>query len=544
MAYSPTVRSTVNANNTTTTPLGVGGVFTGAWSDIGVWNSISVLISGTAGGAAPGTLAMQFSHDGNTVSRQVTVTVEDLTKSPLPRTLGTIAKYFRLVYTNGATAQITFSLQTMLHSSQVELVSRLDQDLTGMEDVSNVRSVPTGQQPDGDFVNAKADGTAFSSTAPLVATATYNSDWIDTDGFVSIEVFISTDQLSSVGGIVVQYTDDVQGASTIRATDTYSFAQEDIDRGYLALSFPTRLDGFRVQYTNGASNQVSFFIQADLRTNSSPLRTDQSGALITGDFQLEVALGNIPNHSNGTKFGAVLDIDATDVPATVWRATDNNRRTGAFARKTFATVASPDVFVASTAIADNNIEITLVVNDDTNDLATVTVTTGGVDGTVPVTPATPQPTLDCNTAYVSGPDQNLTGDVWIMRSNNFGAGASPGEPSLGFEGDVLAFIPADDQRTQQATYRVPANTTMVVREVHAASAITTGNGRTSLKMRVKAPGESWYTLRPYIMSTNFVLERPEVMTFSAGTFIEFFLDGVSNGTDTTVIFNYDLIREA
>ena len=536
MAYSPAVRSTVNADNSTTTPLGPTVTYIGTWADVEVWNSISVLISGTAVGAANGTLTMQFSHDGATVARAITVNVADVADAS-PRTLGTIARYFRVRYDNGAKAQTTFSLQTMFHSSQVNLVSRLDQDLTGMDDVQNVRSVPTGQQPDGDFVNAKADGTAFTDENLLLATETFNSDWIDTDGFVAIELFISTDELSSVGGIVVQYTDDVQGATVARATDTYSFTQEDIERGYLALSFPTRLDGFRVQYTNGASNQGSFFIQADLRTNSSPLRTDQSGALITGDFQLEVALGNIPNHSNGTKFGSALSIDGSDVPVTVWRPADGNRRTGAFSHKVFATVAQ-NVWVASTDNADTA-EITLVLNDASNDLVEVAVT---LTGNTPVD--TGVSALDCNTAFVSGADQTLAGDVWVMRSNNFGAGAPAGEPSAGSEADTLAFIPSGDQRTQQAVYRVPANTTMVVREVHAASAISTGNGRTSLKMRVKPDGGSWYTLRPYIMSTNFVLERPEVMTFAAGTFVEFFIDEASNGTDTTVIFNYDLIREA
>ena len=462
MAYSPAVRSTVNADNSTTTPLGPTVTYIGTWADVEVWNSISVLISGTAVGAANGTLTMQFSHDGATVARAITVNVADVADAS-PRTLGTIARYFRVRYDNGAKAQTTFSLQTMFHSSQVNLVSRLDQDLTGM--------------------------------------------------------------------------DDVQGATVARATDTYSFTQEDIERGYLALSFPTRLDGFRVQYTNGASNQGSFFIQADLRTNSSPLRTDQSGALITGDFQLEVALGNIPNHSNGTKFGSALSIDGSDVPVTVWRPADGNRRTGAFSHKVFATVAQ-NVWVASTDNADTA-EITLVLNDASNDLVEVAVT---LTGNTPVD--TGVSALDCNTAFVSGADQTLAGDVWVMRSNNFGAGAPAGEPSAGSEADTLAFIPSGDQRTQQAVYRVPANTTMVVREVHAASAISTGNGRTSLKMRVKPDGGSWYTLRPYIMSTNFVLERPEVMTFAAGTFVEFFIDEASNGTDTTVIFNYDLIREA
>jgi hypothetical protein len=395
MAYSPAVRSIVDTNNSTTVALGAGVTFTGTWTDVEVWNGITVHMSGTAATTAPGTVFIDFSHDGNTVHHSLTCTVASVADTP-PRSSGTVGQYLRIRYTNGSEAQNTFSLQTMLHSSQVTT--------------------------------------------------------------------------------------------------------------YL---------------------------------------TDNSGALIVSDVTVEVALGNVPGFSNGTKFGSVLDIDSGDDPPTVWRAADGDRRGGAFARKTFATAASANVWVASTAIADQNIEITLVVNDDTNDLVTTTVATGGIDGTAPQTPTTAQPALDCNTAYLSGPNQTAQGDVWIMRSNNFGAGgAAAGEPSVGFEGDVLAFIPAGEGRTQQAVYRVPASSTMVVREVHAASAISTGNGRTSLKMRVKPPGGSWYTLRPYIMSTNFSLERPEIMAFAAGTLIEFFLESVANGTDTTVIFNYDLVREA
>ncbi len=218
MAYSPAVRSTVDANNSTTVALGAATPFTGAWVDVEVWNGISVLINGTAGGAAPGTLAMQFSHDGVTVIKAITVAVEDVV-SASPRTLGVIAKYFRVVYTNGGVAQLTFSLQTMFHSSQVNLVSRLDDGLDNV-DVANVRAVPSGQQPDGDYVNGKADGTAFSNSTPLTAGLTYDSGWIDTDGWISIELFVTADQLSTVGGISVDFTDDVQGAATVRATQT------------------------------------------------------------------------------------------------------------------------------------------------------------------------------------------------------------------------------------------------------------------------------------------------------------------------------------
>jgi hypothetical protein len=511
MAYSPAVRSTVNADNSTTTPLGPTVTYIGTWADVEVWNSISVLISGTAVGSANGTLTMQFSHDGATVARAVTINVDDVA-SASPRTLGTIARYFRVRYDNGAKAQTTFSLQTMFHSSQVNLVSRLEEGLDNV-DVINVRSVPSGQQPDGDFVNGKADGTAFKETNTLLAGAFYQSAWFS-------------------GGIVVEFTDDVQGGAVVRSSTVYSYTQTDIDRGYLELDLPVRLDGFRVRYTNGSSAQGSFFLQADLRVNATPLRTNAAGALITNDFEIEVALGNVPNQTNGTKFGSVYDIDSADpTPATIWRAADSG---STFRRKTFATVAA-NLWVASTDAGDTSIQITLVVNNASNALETITVTTDAVDGTTPVD--TGVSALDCNTAYISGNNQTLAGNVWVTNANNFTVAGVPVDPT-----EVMAFIPAADGRTQQVTYRVPFDTTMVIREVHASMQAGTGQAAAKVKMLVCEPNESWYTLRPYALTNYISLERPELITLPAGTFIEFVIDDVAaNNTDTVVIFNYDLI---
>ena len=531
MAYSPAVRSTVDTGNSTTAALNAAGVFTGSWTDVEVWNGISVILNGTSASTAPGTLVMQFSQDGITVTKPITVPVGDIGGVIPPRTLGTIAKYFRVVYTNGGVAQTTFSLQTMLHTSQVNPVSRLDDGFDN-EDVINVRAALTGEQPDGDYVNGKADGTAFSYETPLLAGGSYDSGWIDTDGWISIELFISTDQLSAIGGIVVEFTDDVQGPQTVRATQTFAYREVDVEKNYLQLDIPTRLDGFRVRYTNGASNQGSFFISADLRTNATPLRTNQSGALVTTDFEIEVALGNIPNHTNGTKFGSVLDIDNADpTPATIWRAGDSG---STFRRKTFATVAA-NLWVASTDNTDTA-DITLIINDASNALVTATVT---LTGQTPVD--TGVSALDCNTAYISGNDQTLSGNVWVTNANNFVApgvgGGVPNDPT-----EVQAYIPQIDGRTQQAVYRVPADTTMVIREFHASMLAGTGQASAKVKVLVCKPNESWYTLRPYLMSSNFSLERPELITLPAGTFVEVVLDDVaSNNTDTTVIFNYDLI---
>lgn len=139
MAYLPEVRGAVDAANSSTAPLGVGATFTGSFVDVALYDSISVIIEGTSASVAPGTLHMQFSQNGTTVDRDIVIAVTDVAGTP-PRTLGVIAQYFRVVYTNGAVAQITFDIQAMQHPGFVRLVSRLDQSVGEDEDVQNVRA--------------------------------------------------------------------------------------------------------------------------------------------------------------------------------------------------------------------------------------------------------------------------------------------------------------------------------------------------------------------------------------------------------------------
>lgn len=113
-------------------------VFTGTFHNISNYIGISVLVDGTASTTVGGTLQMQFSHDGMTVHRNIVVSELDVAAFN-PRTLGVVASFFRIIFT--ADSDLTsFDVQTMLHSEQVQLVSRLDQILTGKEDVTFIRS--------------------------------------------------------------------------------------------------------------------------------------------------------------------------------------------------------------------------------------------------------------------------------------------------------------------------------------------------------------------------------------------------------------------
>jgi len=156
MAYQPYVRGQVDTANSSTATLTSGSIFTGVFTDITLYDSVSVIIEGAAAAAAPGTLKLQFSQNGSTVDRDIVVPIDDVAAAP-PRTLGTVAQFFRVVYENGSIDQTSFDIQTLHHPGFVRLISRLDQAISNNEDVQNVRSALVAQNDAGNWHNIKAD---------------------------------------------------------------------------------------------------------------------------------------------------------------------------------------------------------------------------------------------------------------------------------------------------------------------------------------------------------------------------------------------------
>ena len=439
--------------------------------------------------------------------------------------------YVQYTFTNGGTGtttQLFFETKLLTKSLSGQLLgvnSFISPSMVG----NLVRSVATGKQPDGDFVNAVADGTGFVTETPLLSGQTYTSPWIDTDGFNSISLFISADVPGSIDGLTVQFTDDVQaGTPIVRQTLNYSFTQFDVDRGYLELDFVPKLDGFRVSFTNGSTDQSNFFLQSDLRVNKDNNKYTTGGALIVGDFKTEVALGLVPNNFLGTKFGTVSKIDTADADVTVWALADD-ARSPRVDRKTFSTTADT-IYISSSSASDNGIKITTIVNDSNNDLKQYETI---ISGQTPVSIGVSG--LDCNTAFVSGDDQTLAGDVYITLGSDHTSGI-PNDLTK-----ILAFVPQAAQRTQQATFRVPNGSKMIIDSIHCNIAVGTGNASAQLFLRVKPQGGSWYILRPYNLTTSSTIERNETIVLDEGTFVEFYMDVSANDVDMTTIFRYQLI---
>lgn len=106
--YLPTPHGLVATGNSSTTPLGSGGVFTGTASDVRDDAALSVSVAADQAG----TLSLQWSS--NNADWDLIQNIAIAANTPLAVTTAPRARWFRVVYTNGAAAQGAFRLETIL----------------------------------------------------------------------------------------------------------------------------------------------------------------------------------------------------------------------------------------------------------------------------------------------------------------------------------------------------------------------------------------------------------------------------------------------
>lgn len=139
-------------NNSTTTPLGGGGVFTGAaWQDMKDYGVLTVNIVTDQDSAVDG-LDVQWSDDGVNVRDHDYMTI--YANTPKTFTFGPAQRYYRIVYTNGGVAQTSFNLYSVIRRCYVKPSShRITTPIVGEDDTELVKAVITGLAPDGTFKN-------------------------------------------------------------------------------------------------------------------------------------------------------------------------------------------------------------------------------------------------------------------------------------------------------------------------------------------------------------------------------------------------------
>ncbi|MBN2661587.1 MAG: hypothetical protein JXR54_10000 [Tannerellaceae bacterium] len=141
--------------NSTSVPLGAGESYTGSeFQSTLNYGVLSVSVNTDADSATDG-LEIQWSDDGVNVGNTDTFTIR--ANNPKTFTFGPASLYYRLKYTNGATPQTLFNLNPILRKTYVKPSShRIKDSIVADDDAELVKSVLTGEDPAGDFINFKA----------------------------------------------------------------------------------------------------------------------------------------------------------------------------------------------------------------------------------------------------------------------------------------------------------------------------------------------------------------------------------------------------
>ena len=157
--------SLIDTNNTTTTPLGADGSFVGDWTNITTFAHLSLQIVADEDSATDG-VEIQWSTDGvSTIDYDNFTIFADQGKV---WTFGCQAPYYRIVYTNGSSAQSSFNMMTLLKTvSQKPSSHRISDQINNQDDAELVKAVLTGEDSNGNFQNV-----SVSSNGELLAILT------------------------------------------------------------------------------------------------------------------------------------------------------------------------------------------------------------------------------------------------------------------------------------------------------------------------------------------------------------------------------------
>ena len=393
-----------------------------------------------------------------------------------------------------------------------------------------VQSIGKGKQPDGDYVNTPADGTAFSTTDTLLAGGTFSSAWIDTDGWKNAELFINSDVTSVSNGVVINYSSDTNvGSPVIAASSSYTFAQGDIDNGFFVLRFPTMLDGFRIDYLNGDTAQSRFILDMNLRVESSQDVIKQSGDhhQNSKSFLFKVGVGQEVGHSSGTKFGFNSDIDTSSDPEDVWEGGGN------YTGLPVTTSETINVFSSSSNDSSGGTGARTVTLYGLNQNWVEISETVTMNGTTAVTTVNQWRRMNRMKVKTGGSTGGNVGTITARHTTT--------------TANVFATLPASRNQTAIAAMTVPLGKKLFILNYSVNMGRANGSaGSANVTLRVRPEGSVFQASRYNIVTDSLRwTENPETALgpFSEKTDIKFRVDSVSdNGSQVAATFEYMLIE--
>lgn len=138
--------TSIDSTNSSSTTLGANGVFTGTMFDAFNYSTLSVLVFTDQVSATNG-LVIQYSTDGTNIddNDQYTIPASNGQQFSFPLA----ARYYRVVYTNGAVAQGAFRIQAKVHSTPIKSSSvRASDTVAGDSDTEINKVINMGVRPD------------------------------------------------------------------------------------------------------------------------------------------------------------------------------------------------------------------------------------------------------------------------------------------------------------------------------------------------------------------------------------------------------------
>lgn len=145
------VKGIVDGNNSTSSTLSANGVFTGKKTEI-LNYGISFINVYTDVASATDGLSIEQSSDGVNWDHCDCYTVN--AGAAKNYSINPHAKYYRVVYTNGAVAQSAFRMQTILKGNSKPSSHRIQDSIADDDDAELVKAVLTGKN-NGSFVNVR-----------------------------------------------------------------------------------------------------------------------------------------------------------------------------------------------------------------------------------------------------------------------------------------------------------------------------------------------------------------------------------------------------
>jgi hypothetical protein len=266
--------SVTDPYNSHTSNLSANGNFSGIPIDISEFAEISVAVYASHSSASNG-LQIQFSQDAvswdviNTLT--ITSNVESGARFP------THLRYFRVIYTNGATTTSTFRLQTRLHRHSANGTLRKFNDSVLPTDfaqltrsVLNGRNTPTSTSFSDVVVKAASTAAAATDTALVIAVRDALPSGSNTIGNVGLVAGsnaigkLSANDGVDIGDVSVNNTVTVSGTVSINSIPAGTNNIGDVD----VLSLPALATGSN---TIGNVNIVGAKVEDAAATNGDTL---------------------------------------------------------------------------------------------------------------------------------------------------------------------------------------------------------------------------------------------------------------------------------